>query len=470
MKTTYLFLFLLISVSGVSQQKPGSDKNIGAKLEAAIPTLMKEANIPGLAIALIRDNKIVWTHYFGYINSKDQTPVTENTIFEAASLTKVVTTYAILKLVDNGKLSLDVPLTYYIGNNYEVGDDPRIQKITARMVLSHTSGFPNWRGDSKLLPINFTPGEKFNYSGEGFVYLSRVAEKLTGQKFEEYVKQTVFQPLGMNSSSFIWIDAYEKNAAYRHDVFGIPTFRNQNNESNAAASMRTTAEDYAKFITALMDGKGLRKKTLKEMLSPQVNVDTKAPEVFWGLGIGLEVRKDGRSFWHWGDQGATKAWFIGNMDDKNAVIYFANSSNGLSIVQEIVDEAIGGSHPSIDWNGYDQYNSSPKLFLKSVAAYGAVEALKIYHENLQTNKVARITEDQFNNIGYQLISAKHPDDALTVFTQNTIDYPESSNTWDSLAECYLNKGDKEMAIRYYEKAFQLNPNDDIKEKLKKLKE
>lgn len=206
------------------------------------------------------------------------------------------------------------------------------------------------------------------------------------------------------------------------------------------------------------------------MLSPQVMVDIKTPEVFWGLGVGLEIRKDGQAFWHWGDQGDTKAWFIADGHAKEGVLYFANGSNGLSIMRDIVADAIGGTHPSMDWLDYDQYTSATKIVLKAITLRGADAALKKYQEDLQQNKIARVSEDQFNNMGYQLMSAKHLDDALVVFTQNTNDYPNSANAWDSLAECYLSKGDKNMAIKYYEKTLELNPASNAKEKLKKLRE
>ena len=163
---------------------------------------------------------------FGAANAEEKNPVTDETIFEAASLSKIVTAYAALKLVDEGKLDLDRPLNQYLGNNYDVPNDQRINLITARHVLSHSSGFPNWRPqDSTNLPILFKPGEKFSYSGEGFVYLSKVMEKITSVKFDEYIKKTVFDPLQMKQSSFIWLDSYKTLHVYRHNWLGEKSFR-----------------------------------------------------------------------------------------------------------------------------------------------------------------------------------------------------------------------------------------------------
>src|SRR4030095_1153264 len=133
----------------------------------------------------IRDGKIIWNHAFGVKNASTREPVDDNTVFEAASLSKPVMAYAALKLVDAGKLDLDKPLAQYLEKPYLEGDD-RLNLITARRVLTHTTGFPNWRQQGQPLKIVFPPGERFSYSGEGFVYLQKVIERLTGQAFDDF--------------------------------------------------------------------------------------------------------------------------------------------------------------------------------------------------------------------------------------------------------------------------------------------
>lgn len=455
----------------VPPANPKSTKEAIGSLEKDIPNLMRLADVPGLSAALIRNGKLVWSKGFGVKNAETREPVTTETVFEAASLSKVVFAYAVLKLVDAGQLDLDVPLNKYLGNNYDVGDDPRLNLITARRVLSHTSGFPNWRAnDAKTLPINFTPGEKFSYSGEGFVYLSKVVEKLTGMALEDFMQKTVLQPLGMTSSSYQWQDKYDKTAVFRHDLLGNKSFRNQERDFNAAASLRTTAEDYARFVIALLGGTGLKKKTIDAMLTPQINVNEKAPQVFWGLGVGLETTDEGKSFWHWGDQGDSKAYVTAFLPQKDAIVYFANGFNGLSITTEILADAIGGKHPSVAYLNYDRFDSPSRSLLKEIIAKGAAEPLKTYREQRTQNSAQSINESQINSMGYTLLRMKKTDDAIEVFRQNTLDFPNSANTWDSLAEALMTKGDKESAIKYYEKSLELNPkNDNAVEQLKKLK-
>lgn len=478
-KSTFSLFFLVIllslsvSAQNITLQKKRQSTNIVIQnLEKDIPNLMKEADILGLSAALIQNGKIVWIKGFGFSNADTKEPVTNETVFEAASLTKVVFTYGVLKLVDEGKLDLDVPLNKYLGNNWEIGDDARINSITARHVLTHSAGFPNWRSsDSKTLPINFTPGEKFSYSGEGFVYLSAILEKITGMKLEDYMQTKVFKPLGMTNSSFLWQEKFEKTGAYRHDLIGNKLFRNQATRVNAAASLRTTAQDYAVLLTAILNGKGLKKKTLNEMIKTQIKVEDKSPELFWGLGIGLEVNKEGKSIWHWGDNGDIKACFAVSLPKKDGIVYFANSYNGLSVTKEILDIAIGGKHPALSYLNYSSYKNNPaRDFLKTVINVGAVKALQDYHQKVSQDGKFRFNENRMNTFGYTLLRMKKIDDAIEIFKQNTYDYPDSANAWDSLAEGLMTKGDKESAIKYYEKSLQLNPdNTNAIEQLRKLK-
>lgn len=441
-------------------------------LERDIPPLMKVADIPGLSAALIYNGKIVWRHHFGVSNAETRTPVTDETIFEAASLSKVVTAYAALKLVDEGKLNLDTPLNKYLGNNYEVGNDPRIHQITARRVLSHSAGFPNWRpqGDS-ILPINFTPGEKFSYSGEGFVYLAKVIEHITHTNFEAYIKRTVFTPLGMKQSSFVWQDNYDQFAIYRHDWLGNKSFRFEGKGYNAAASLHTTARDYATFMIALINGTGLKKKTWQQMFAPQIQVDAqKNRDVAWGLGVGLETTQEGKVFWHWGDQGDSKCFMAANPARKTGIVYFTNSSNGLSILKEMLTDAIGGEHPAIAWLDYPRYNPAAKALVQDILNKGATVALKDYTVNRSQHPDQNIGEGSVNSIGYLLLRMKKVEEAIAVFTQNTVDFPQSGNVWDSLAEAYMINGNKELAIKYYEQAVQLDPgNSNAVEQIKKLR-
>ena len=435
---------------------------------------MKMADVPGMAMVVIKNGKVAWLGNFGVKKAGTSDSINVESIFEAASLSKPVFAYGVLKLVDQGKINLDTPLNKYLGNNYEVGDDQRINQITARRVLSHSSGFPNWRPqDSKTLPINFTPGEKFSYSGEGFVYLAKVVEKLTGLSLDEFVKKEVFIPLQMKTSSYVSQPWYDKNKVYRHNFIGDPSIRFLDVTANAAASLHTTSSDYARFVIALLNGDGLKKQTWKEMLSPQIKVDPdKYPGLAWGLGIGLEQENNNTVFWHWGDQGDSKAFLYARVQQKDAVLYFAPARNGLSFAKDLCTDIMGdASYASLKWLDYRSYNarnSTARILLDNSMTNGAESALKTYLDK-RSNKADTLTEYQVNWVGYKLLQASKAKDAIIILRQNTEDYPKSGNTWDSLAEAYMKDGDKANAILYYKKSLEVEPeNTNAAEQLKKL--
>jgi CubicO group peptidase (beta-lactamase class C family) len=348
-----------------------------AALEKQVPQLLNAASVPGLSMALIRDGKTYWIHAFGVRDAKTGQPVTEDTIFEAASLSKPVVAYGALKLVDQGKLDLDTPLSKYLPKPYIEGD-ARLDKITARIVLSHRTGFPNWRGDGKPLTIHFTPGERFSYSGEGFVYLAKVVEQITGKPLNDYMTEAVFIPLGMNSSSYVWRPDYDARSASPHDGAAQPGDKFKPKVSNAAASLHTTAGDYALFVEALLNGTGLSKKTLKEIEQPQIavnpectNCTERAPKqlsttLFWGLGIGIQKTKDGESLWHWGDNGRFKCFILAYPQQKIGAVFFMNGENGLSIISDLLRISLGGEQPALRWIKYDHYDSPAMQFTKAV--------------------------------------------------------------------------------------------------------
>jgi CubicO group peptidase (beta-lactamase class C family) len=491
-----LLLGLMMTATEISgQRKPVSieqtaaplrtkekKEEVVARLERIIPRLMKEGDVPGLSIALLRNGDLVWHRGFGMKNAKTGDPVTEKTVFEAASLSKPVFAYAVLKLVDSGKFDLDKPLKQYLPGNYDVGDDQRLDQITARRVLSHTTGFPNWRSGN--LKIHFTPGERFSYSGEGFVYLAKVIERVTGEQFNDLMKKSVFDPLGMTSSSYVWQDSYDMLKTFRHDSLGQPVSQNKmaQGQSNAAASLHTTARDFGLFVSAILQGTGLKKETLRLMLTPQIKVgeggsnhtnrppEKLSPFISWGLGWGLQTTGDGLSFWHWGDNGDSKAYVVAFDRGKLGVVIFANSATGLSIAREIVDEAVGGEQPAGAWLRYESYKSPARMLFKNIVAKGAEAALSEYRAWRKDHPAEAVSESQMNSLGYGLLRARRVKDAIEVFKLNVEDYPHLSNPYDSLGEAYMVNGDKDLAIKNYEKSVALNPqNTGGVEALKKLR-
>jgi CubicO group peptidase (beta-lactamase class C family) len=216
--------------------------------------------------------------------------IDDDTVFAAASLSKPVFASGVMSLVDAGALELDRPLTDYIAEPY-LADDERAASITARMVLSHTTGFPNWREDGPLF-LRWSPGTRWGYSGEGYAYLQQVVEHVAGVSLDRYLADAVLGPLGMGDSSFVRREEDEARVAVGHDRDGKPQPRSCAPEAKAAAGgLYTTGPDYLRFLVhSLAHG--------HRMFEPQARIDD---ELAWGLGWGIEESDGGRAIWQWGN-------------------------------------------------------------------------------------------------------------------------------------------------------------------------
>lgn len=200
--------------SATRPSQPAAPLPDTAALSREIPALMAAADIPGLSVAMVQQGRVVWTGAFGTRNDPGRTPVDQETIFEAASLSKPVFAYLVLRLADRRAFDLDRPLAQLV-EYPRLAHDPRAGRITARMVLAHATGLPNWGGDT--LTLGFDPGTAYGYSGEGFVYLQRAVERVTGRSLEQLARQEVFEPLGMTRSGYRWRPAFGDDAAYGTD-------------------------------------------------------------------------------------------------------------------------------------------------------------------------------------------------------------------------------------------------------------
>jgi CubicO group peptidase (beta-lactamase class C family) len=472
---TQLVLMLLTVASTMASlaQSPvlrPADRTAIHRLNKDISKYMRLAQVPGLSVALIRNGQLAWSRGFGVTNRDTGQPVNDQTIFEANSLSKPVFALSVLTLVDQGKINLDTPIINYEAADFDGCDDPRFKQVTTRMILSHSSGIVRDEKDPRnKVALAFNPGEKFQYSPTGIDVLSKVIEKIAEMKIEDFIKQAVLDPLAMNSSSYIWQTAYDNLRIYRHDWTGqVVAERYKWPRGAACCSLQTNAEDYAKFVIAVLNGLLLKRATWEEMLKPQIPINTKFPELYWGLGWGLEKTQNGESIWHWGDSGQSRNYISANLSQKNAVILFTNSENGLSFLREILDDSVGGSHQGPLYLDYERYDSPSWLLGHLILEEGAPAALATNRKRKLKGEKG-ISETLMNQLGYRLLSLKKVSDAIAVFLQNTEDFPQSGNTWDSLAEAYMDNGDKGRAIQDYQKSLELDPaNDNARQMIKKL--
>ncbi len=227
MKTLMLLLALGIALTGKSQESPvirRLDDSLISYLEidATAQRLMKAAEVPGLGIAILNHGKIAFLNAYGFRDKERKLPLTADSVMSAASFTKSVFAYLVLELVDEGVLDLDKPVHEFLpkplpeySEYRDLATDPRHRRITARMLLSHTSGFPNWRWfeEDRKLKIHFEPGSRYAYSGEGIRLRQLVVETITGKPLTELMQERVFQPLAMTRTSMVWQDRFESDCS-----------------------------------------------------------------------------------------------------------------------------------------------------------------------------------------------------------------------------------------------------------------
>jgi CubicO group peptidase (beta-lactamase class C family) len=345
---------------------------------------------PGLGIGVVQGGRLTWERYLGATDASTSQPVTADSLFPAASLGKPVFAWAALRLMDEGKLELDRPLKSYVPDHAPA--DARGDKVTARHVLGHSSGFRNWRNtaDQRLVP-DFEPGSRFQYSGEGFYYLQRVIEKVSGMGFEAFIEQSLFEPLGMRSSTYGWrsdtatrlvtghsrgnpVRQMSRDFATRLLAYagskGKPLAEFTHEEivaamaamspappplpnyivPNAAASLLTTVRDYAAFLNRVLDPAAtpvsLKPATRDDMLRSHTRINS---VLSWALGWGLEADKGREYLWHWGDNGSFKNFVLAHLPSRSALVVFTNNVQGMRVAEAIVAAASGHEHVAFDW-------------------------------------------------------------------------------------------------------------------------
>jgi CubicO group peptidase (beta-lactamase class C family) len=417
-----------------------------------IPRVMTQAHIPGLQIAVIRGGTTVWHQGFGVKNATNREPVTDETILEAASLTKPVFAYYVMMLVDQGLIDLDEPLLGYVprdlvekalGHPLDRAGFRRdwFEKITARHVLSHSSGMPHGETDS-VLPLFFEPGTQWKYSAEGYYMLQRVVETLKRDKLENLMQAEVFDPLGMSRSRMVWGDDYEGRMANGHSFFGTPAEFRRRAESHAAATLYTTAEDYATFVSAVLNGTGLRPETLAEMLTPQIDMN-KDLGLGWSLGFGTQDDENGRAIWQWGDYGVFRNYVIAYPREKTGVVYLTNSHNGLSICSYVVAHTIGGHATGCRHLKYRPFDGL--VFQLAWALQTGGPAAMATLPELQAKYPGELSREDVSYLDYVLQDDGLAAEACAVLEYAVARHPASGAARLALAKGYLAAGRIDLA-------------------------
>ena len=453
----YLAVFSLVFLFILSCDKTPT---LGETLEAEIPKLMEAADIPGLSMAVIQDGEILWSGTFGVRSRETNEPVDENTIFEAASLTKTVTAVAVLKLVERGVVDLDTPLSEYLPYPKLAGDD-RYKKITARHVLTHTTGLPNW--GNKLLR---EPGELYGYSGEGFLYLGRTLEKLTGMTLEEFVRKEIFDPLEMSRTSYVWNELYAANGASGHDRHGFANPLRQRTDPNGGASLITTAKDYAAFLCSIINDQVLKPETIDMMLMPHVKATSRREEgklddyVSWGFGWGIQPGNTENGFWHWGDNGDLRAFTVSYKGRKEGLVFFANSENLFTIAESLISLVIDDPQYAFGWLTYkrlEEMENDARLKVEKVFVSGDIETgLKMLAEIKDQESETLKTQD-LNNMARYLTEREKINEAEAIYKYVLQSDQKSDSAWYALGRFYFETGRNKESLECLQNALALDP-------------
>ena len=395
-----LGLAALAALPSPARAAPGGDRDAdwipSPEFLEDLPRQMQALGVPGIGVAAVEDGRLAWSRNIGVAHAGRGTPVDDATLWEVASLSKPVFAYAVLQLADRGELDLDRPLVAYVRPDY-LGDSPWLERIAARDVLRHSTGLPDWRKDpakEKLVPA-VAPGTRIDYSGEAFVWLQLAVESITGESLDQTMRRLLFDPAGMRDSSYGWDAAMAARSVYGHRApddaqAGMPpqmlrdawnaalpiaaqwkkplsAWRYADAErampqaqtnarpgglvnwpsdilANAAASLRCTVQDYARFM-ALMVHAGpaaweLRPDTRAAMLRKQIDVPGRWTDK--GLGWNIEAVPRGPVFYHSGSNGGIfKAFALGDAARGRALVVATNAANGNLLYRRVVRAATG---------------------------------------------------------------------------------------------------------------------------------
>jgi CubicO group peptidase (beta-lactamase class C family) len=474
----FVFLCVLFIIQPVAV---GQSENV----EALVQREMRERRIAGLQLAVVRNKKIVLLKSFGVADIQHSVPTTNKTVFPIYSCTKAFTGVAIVQLVEEGKLDLSAPVSRYLD-----GLPSSWQPVTIKQLLTHVSGLPNIlavldpvtyglpKGMSeedvwtklKSMPVSAAPAERFSYNQTNYALLGKIIDKLSGQPFAETFSEKQFQIAGMQSTGFGDSRDVIENIAttYRYtnsvdgeklgaekllkDYAEFPGFR------RTASGMNSTAEDLARWIIALQQGKLLHSKAALETLWTPGTYNNGQPTQ-WALGWMTKPRPEHRAVIATG--GSRAAFFVYPEDDL-AVVILTNVAGAFP--EEFIDELAGYYNLQIA-------ASDPVTALRmQLRKRGYEHAIEVYKELKQKNPDFQPLENDLNDWAYRMLNGRgQPREALEIFKLNVFLYPNSANVYDSVAEAYAVNGERELAIKNYKRSLELDPkNLNAAQQLKRL--
>jgi len=350
-----------------------------ATIDLRVETLMRANNVKGLAVALIRDGRVVYLHAFGVRNAKSE-PLTLDTVMYGASQTKATFAWMVMQLVDEGKIDLDRSIADYLPKplpDYpkyaDLKDEPRWRKLTFRILLDHTTGFANfsWAEPDGKLRFHGDPGARFGYSGEGFQLAQFVLENGLGLDVGREMQRRIFDRFAMSRTSMTWREDLSADDVDHFLANGEVKGHNRRGKPGAAGSMDTTVRDWSRFLAGVVNGDGLSARAKVEMIHLQIPIDSvaqfptlstattdeyKGIRLGYGVGWGVFDTPYGHAFFKEGRDDGTVNYALCVEPRKACILLLSNSDRAEGIYKALVDELMGNVRLPWRWEGYIPYN------------------------------------------------------------------------------------------------------------------
>jgi CubicO group peptidase (beta-lactamase class C family) len=458
---------------------------------------MKLYKVPALSVAVIDNFKIDWAKGYGVTDAGGTNPVTTRTLFQAGSISKPVASAAALRLVQEGKLSLDDDVNRRL-LSWKVPDSEftKQQKVTLHRLLSHSSGaniesgFGGYDVDDPLptlkqilegekpanngpIRVDFVPGSQWRYSSGGFSIVQQLLIDATGKSFPQLMREIELDKIGMTDSTFEQPLSRERAVLAASGTYPDGTTMHGKwhvYPEMAAAGLWTTPSDLAKFLIEIAlakHGKSnriLSQSMVRQMLTPQVDIGDSIGDM--GLGFFL-YKKNPQQFVHGGETWAFQAFVLMLGDDGKGVVIMANADNGFYVADRLVSSI---AH-EYGWKYYPLDYQYTSFLLNFIAmAQGAESAIQKYRDLKESPSDYRLDEETLDETGHALLKNGKIPDAIAILKKNVQEYPKSAGVYDSLGEAYSNSGQKQLAIESYQNALKLDPHDqNAADALRKLK-
>jgi CubicO group peptidase (beta-lactamase class C family) len=384
------FAAVILPFVADAQSIPGNQA-----IDHEIAAIMASTHANAMAVAVIDHGKVGYVQAYGIRNAKGD-PLNVETVMYGASLTKAVFAYTVMQLVDQGKLNLDTPIKDDLdkplpsygpdpvfpdkyGPYKDLADDPRWEKITPRMCLTHSTGFANFwfiEPDQKL-HIHFEPGTHFSYSGEGFSLLQFVVEhgraaQGLGIDVGDLTKAD-FKKLGMTRTSLVFINGAESNVADGWNDQGQHQEHSQRKKVRVAGSMNTTISDFSKFAAALVRGDGLSAASRAEMTKPSLHIPTatliaqflpdlplnqQRKDLAAGLGVVVFDGPQGHGYYKGGHDGQTANTMVCLEASQRCVVILSIDVRAEAGYSELVKFVLGDTGVPFDFEYGDHAGKS----------------------------------------------------------------------------------------------------------------